>query len=204
MIVILILCSCDNQPNHSKDEKLQNPKQTFTAKPSISNETISIYDINNSVIGTIERYEALVLIGDSIIYTKIPTVSDASISEMDYYRYNFKTKENIKLGTVKNWSYEAKYDTTIIGNSLYMLVTTGEIADIANRTLHLYKVDLINNTMSVVFSEKGGFPYNSMTAVDNRLLMVRVIKGGSELEEYNTETKKRRILQKFDFDDKKM
>lgn len=122
---------------------------------------------------------------------------------MDYYRYIFETNENIKLGTIKNWSYEAKYDTTVIGNSLYMIVTTGEISDIENRTLHLYEVDLISNTMSVVFSEKGGFPYNTMTAVGTKLLMVRVIAtGGSELEEYNTETNERKILKKFDFDDK--
>lgn len=200
---IIILCSCDR---NSENEKIRDSKQTITssnASTSISNDTISIYDINNAKIGGIERYGVLVLTDDSIIYNKIPTGSVDSITEMDYYRYIFKTKENIKLGTVKNWSYEAKYDTTVIGNSLYMFVTTGEISDIENRTLLLYKVDLISNTMSVVFSEKGGFPYNTMTAVGNKLLMVRVIAtGGSELEEYNTETNERKILKKFDFDDK--
>lgn len=200
LIFILILCSCED---HAKNQKIQDVKQTLTPNASISNEAISIYDINNTKIGTIERYGALVLTDDSIIYNKIPTGSVDSISEMDYYRYMFKTKENIKLGTVKNWSYEAKYDTTVIDNSLYMFVTTGEISDITSRTLRLYKIDLKSNTMSVVFSETGGFPYNSMTAVGKKLLMVRVIAtGGSELDEYNTETKERKTLKKFDFDDK--
>ncbi|WP_028612758.1 hypothetical protein [Paenibacillus harenae] len=193
---IMILCSCDDNSENDFE-------QTITASTSIPNETISIYDINNAKIGEIERYGILVLTDDSIIYNKIPTGSVDSITEMDYYRYIFETNENIKLGTVKNWSYEAKYDTTVIGNSLYMMVTTGEISDIENRTLHLYKVDLISNTMSVIFSEEGGFPYNTMTAVGNKLLMVRIIPtGGSELEEYNTETNERKILKKFDFDDK--
>lgn len=199
LALIMILCSCDD---NSENEKIRDSKQSITAIPSISNEKISIYDINNAKIGEIERYGILVLTDDSIIYNKIPTGSVGSVTDMDYYRYIFKTKENIKLGTVKNWTYEAKYDTTVIGNSLYMFVTTGKL-DIENRTLHLYKVDLISNTMSVIFSEKGGFPYNTMTAVGDKLLMARVIAtGGSELEEYNTETNERKILKKFDFDDK--
>ncbi|WP_336787676.1 hypothetical protein [Paenibacillus sp. MMO-177] len=197
---LLILCSCDN---NSENGETRDSKQTISASTSLSNEIISIYDINNAKIGEIERYGILVLTDDSIIYNRIPTRSVDSIAEMDYYRYNFETKENIKLGTIENWSYEAKYDTTVIGNSLYMFVTTGEISDIKNRTLHLYRVDLISNTMSVIFSEKGGFPYNTMTAMGNKLLMVRVIPtGGSEIEEYNTETNERKILKKFDFDDK--
>lgn len=200
LIFILILCSCDD---HTKNQKTQDLKQTLTPNTSISNETISIYDINNTKIGKIERYGTLVLTDDSIIYNKIPTGSVDSISEMDYYRYIFKTKENIKLGTVNDWSYEAKYATTVIDKSLYMFVTTGEISDITSRTLRLYKIDLKSNTMSIVFSETGGFPYNSMTAVGKKLFMVRVIAaGGSELEEYNSETKERKIVKKYNFDDK--
>jgi hypothetical protein len=203
LVFIMILCSCDD---NSENEKIRDSKQTITASTastSISNETISIYDINNAKIGQIERYGILVLTDDSIIYNKIPTGSVDSITDMDYYRYIFKTKENIKLGTVKDFSYEAKYETTVIGNSLYMFITAGDFADIKNRTLHLYKVDLISNTMSVIFSQKGGFPFSTMTAVGNKLLMDRLIAtGGSELEEYNTETNERKILKKFDFDDK--
>ncbi|MCD1260400.1 hypothetical protein B5M42_016495 [Paenibacillus athensensis] len=201
--LLFILCSCTD---NSENTELRNSRQTMTtdtATASISNETISIYDIHHAKIGEIERYGILVLTDDSIIYNKIPTKSTDSITAMDYYRYIFKTKENIKLGTVNNWAYEAKYDTTVIGNSLYMLVTTGEISDIQNRTLHLYKVDLLHNTMSVVFSEQGGFPYNTMTAVGNQLYIVRVLAtGGSELDVYNTATNERKLLKKFAFDDK--
>lgn len=203
LVLLIILCSCDN---NSANEKRGDSKQTIsqgTTSNSILNETISIYDINNVIIGEIERYGILVLTDDSIIYNKIPAGSVESAAKMDYYRYIFETKDNIKLGTVDNWLYEAKYDTTVIGDSLYMFVTTGTSLDRENRTLHLYKVDLNNNAMSVVFSEKGGFPYNSMTAVGNKLLMARVIaKGGSELEEYDIETNERKILKRFDFDNK--
>jgi len=84
-----------------------------------------------------------------------------------------------------------------------MYISTGEILDIENRMLYLYEVDLVSNTMSVILSEEGGFPYNTMTAAENRLLMVRVIStGGCVLEEYSTETNERKILKKFDFDDR--
>ncbi|GGG57917.1 hypothetical protein [Paenibacillus radicis (ex Gao et al. 2016)] len=200
LVFMMILYSC---VDNSQNKEIHESKQTIIPGTTISNETISIYDIHNAKIGEIERYGILVLTDDSIIYNRIPTGSVDLITEMDYYRYIFATKEIIKLGTVENFSYEAKYDTTVIGNSLYMMVTTGEISEIENRTLHLYKVDLISNTMSVVFSEEGGFPYNTMTAVGDKLFMIRVNPaGGSELEVYNTETNERKIVKKFEFNDK--
>ena len=206
---LIIFSGCSNTSvgnsetlSKNTDNSEKNSEQTIDTSAAIANERISIYDINNVKIGEIERYGILVQTDDSIIYTKIPTGSVDSITEMDYYRYIFAKNESIKLGTIKNWSYEAKYDTSIIGNSLYMFITTGDIYDINNRTLELYKVDLTNNTMSSVFSEKGGFPYNTMTVVGNKLLMSRVLAaGGCELEEYDTITEKRKLLKKFDFND---
>lgn len=199
---LIILSGCIRTPE--SDNKMPSDfKQTIDRNATISNEKISIYNINNTKIGEIERYGILVQTDDSIIYSKIPTGSVNSINEMDYYRYIFDTNENIKLGTIKNWSYEAKYDTSVIDNSLYMFITTGDTHVISNRTLELYKVDLSDNTMSVIFSEKGGFPYNTMTVTGNKLLMVRVITaGGCEVEEYDTISGSRKIIKKFDFNDK--
>jgi len=158
---LIILSGCIRTPESdnktSSDSKMPSDfKQTIDPNATISNEKISIYNINNTKIGEIERYGILVQTDDSIIYSKIPTGSVNSINEMDYYRYIFDTNEDIKLGTIKNWSYEAKYDTSVIDNSLYMFITTGDTHVISNRTLELYKVDLSDNTMSVIFSEKGG------------------------------------------------
>ncbi len=122
---------------------------------------------------------------------------------MDYYRFMIKTNETIKLGTIKNLSnYQANCDTVAVGNSLYLFVTTGDFIHREKRALHLYKMDLTTNKMSVAFTEKGGFPY-SMTAVGNKLIMVELGAGSSyKIEEYNTETGKRRILKIYDFDEK--
>ena len=106
---LMILCGCEVNATH---EKARGYEQSVFEGASFSNETISIYNINNIKIGEIERYGILLLTEDSIIYNKIPTGSAYSINEMAYYRFVFETSENIELGTVDNWTYEAKYDTT--------------------------------------------------------------------------------------------
>lgn len=167
----------------------------------IENETLEIYDISNKVIGQFEHYGAVTQLEDGFIYAKIPTGRTDKITKMDYYRYVFATKENIKIGTIENWSYEAGYCNSYISNHLFISVTT-DINVAEKRTLKILDIDLDSNTMSEISSEKGGFPYNSMTVAGNRVLITKVVTNGSNLEEYNTETKETKKLMSFAFDDK--
>ena len=119
---------------------------------------------------------------------------------MDYYRYDFATNRSVKIGTIENWVYESKYNTTVIGNTLYMFITTQE-EDQKESTLHLYKIDLESNGMSVVFSEKGAFMYNSMTSFGDTLYIVQILNNRCDIIAYDTVSGARQVLKRFEFDD---
>lgn len=167
---------------------------------SIRNTHYGIYDADEHKIGEIDSYGILIQTDDSIIYNHLPQATSQEITDMDYYRYDFATNRSVKIGTIENWVYESKYNTTVIGNTLYMFITTQE-EDQKESTLHLYKIDLESNGMSVVFSEKGAFMYNSMTSFGDKLYIVQIPDNGCDIIAYDTVSGTRQVLKRFDFDD---
>ncbi|MFR7477650.1 MAG: hypothetical protein ACLUUJ_02090 [Acutalibacteraceae bacterium] len=167
---------------------------------SIRNTHYGIYDADEHKIGEIDSYGILIQTDDSIIYNHLPQATSQEITDMDYYRYDFATNRSVKIGTIENWVYESKYNTTVIGNTLYMFITTQE-EDQKESTLHLYKIDLESNDMSVVFSEKGAFQYNAMTSFGDTLYIVQILDNGCDMIAYDTVSGARDILKRFDFDD---
>lgn len=198
IIISIIFCGCNNMTNDDQNKNFSTDNESN--KPYFSNISQKIYNIDNEVIGELEHYGMFMQTEDSIIYTKIPNGATNTITSMDYYRYVISTKEEIKLGTIENW-VQLGMEMAYIDNHLYFFVATGNIYDINHRTLNLVDIDLINNTLSEIFSEKGGWPYNSMTAVGDKILMTKVLVNGCNLEIYNTKTKETEILKHFDFDD---
>lgn len=167
---------------------------------SIRNTHYGIYDADEHKIGEIDSYGILIQTDDSIIYNHLPQATSQEITDMDYYRYDFATNRSVKIGTIENWVYESKYNMTVIGNTLYMFITTQE-EDQKESTLHLYKIDLESNGMSVVFSEKGAFQYNAMTSFGDKLLIVQILDNGCDMIAYDTVSGTRQVLKRFEFDD---
>lgn len=167
---------------------------------SIRNTHYGIYDADEHTIGEIDSYGILIQTDDSIIYNHLPDETSQEITNMDYYRYDFSTNQSMKIGTIENWVYESKYNTTVIGSTLYMLITTQE-DDQKESTLHLYKIDLESNDMSVVFSEKGAFQYNAITSFGDKLYIVQILDNGCDMIAYDTVSGTRQVLKRFDFDD---
>lgn len=168
---------------------------------SIRNTHYGIYDADEHTIGEIDSYGILIQTDDSIIYNHLPEETSQEITNMDYYRYDFSTNQSMKIGAIENWVYESKYNTTVIGNALYMLITTQDSDNESESTLHLYKIDLSSNDMSVVFSEKGAFQYNSMTSFGDTLFIVQILANRCEIIAYDTVGGTRQVLKRFDFDD---
>ena len=168
---------------------------------SIRNTHYGIYDADEHKIGEIDSYGILIQTDDSIIYNHLPDETSQEITDMDYYRYDFATNRSVKIGTIENWVYESKYNTTVIGNTLYMLITTQDFDNESESTLHLYKIDLESNDMSVVFSEKGAFMYNSMTSFGDTLYIVQILNNRCDIIAYDTVSGTRQVLKRFEFDD---
>ena len=193
--------ACEQNQIKNDESKLNNNDYYSAEEFAFSNELLPIYNKNNESIGQINHYGSIIQTNDSIIYTKIPTDKVNSITEIDYYRYMIDTKQDIKLGTINNWAQQST-ESVCLDEHLYLLITTGEMSDKQNRTVKLLDIDLKNNSIKVVLSEKGGFPYNSMVGVGDKLFIAKVLSNGSCIEEYNIKTNKIKTLIKFDFNDK--
>lgn len=207
ILALIIICllamnftACEQNQIKNNESKLNNNNYS-TKEFAFSNESLPIYNKNNETIGQINHYGSLIQTNDSIVYTKIPTDKVNSITEIDYYRYMLDTKQDIKLGTINNWAQQST-ESVCLDEHLYLLITTGEVSDEQNRTVKLLDIDLKNNSIKVVLSEEGGFPYNSMVGVEDKLFIAKVLSNGSCIEEYNIKTNKTQTLIKFDFNDK--
>lgn len=161
------------------------------------NHDFEIYN-NGKKVDTLNLYGLFKQIDNGFIYSKI---NKDSPNEMEYYRYYFDKKNSVKLGSIKNWSMQI-HDKAYVNNHLCFTASTGDITDEENRTLEFIDIDLNKNKMTTVFSDKGGFPYDTVTGADNLVIITKVLDNGTSLELYDTETQKFKQLKYLEFDDK--
>lgn len=161
------------------------------------NHDYEIYN-NGKKVDTLNLYGLFKQIDNGFIYSKI---NKDSPNEMEYYRYYLDKKNSVKLGSIKNWSMQI-HDKAYVNNHLCFTSSTGDITDEENRTLEFIDIDLNKNKMTTVFSDKGGFPYDTVTGADNLVIITKVLDNGTSLELYDTETQKFKQLKYLEFDDK--
>ena len=161
------------------------------------NHDYEIYN-NGKKVDTLNLYGLFKQIDNGFIYSKI---NKDSPNEMEYYRYYLDKKNSVKLGSIKNWSMQI-HDKAYVNNHLCFTASTGDITNEENRTLEFIDIDLNKNKMTTVFSDKGGFPYDTVTGADNLVIITKVLDNGTSLELYDTETQKFKQLKYLEFDDK--
>ena len=161
------------------------------------NHDFEIYN-NDKKVDTLNLYGLFKQIDNGFIYSKI---NKDSPNEMEYYRYYLDKKSSVKLGSIKDWSMQIN-DKAYVNNHLCFTASTGDITDEENRTLEFIDIDLNKNKMTTVFSDKGGFPYDTVTGSDNLVIITKVLDNGTSLELYDTETQKFKQLKYLEFDDK--
>lgn len=189
MTVAVMLSGCLKMPI-----QIQTPNTANT-----ENIVLPIYNLSNEQICEIEHCWHTLLVGNDIIYGKI--INNSGDSE--FYRYNIKTNENIKLGTVKEMAHQAP-QRALIDNHLYLSVTTGPLLDADNREVKVIDIDLDSNTLSETMVMKGSFPYNYMAAVGDKLFVADITHYGTDIKSYDPKTKEVKIAKSFEFDYDKM
>lgn len=160
LIFSLSGCAVLSSNNNSSPEQEKNP-----------NETISIYDKDETFITDIEHFGSITQTDDGFIYSKLASNSTNKVYVMEYFHYIFSTDEHKKLGTIENWVYEATYDSFCKNNHIYMLITTGNPYNFNETENYLYDMDLLNNTMTGFMLENATSPYNSMTFVNDKIFI---------------------------------
>lgn len=199
MIAFLLqLCGCsidtDSKMNDNEKAVVSNEEE------SNQNEKLIIYD-KQQVLGEIYHFGNIIQIDNGIIYSKWSDNKE-SAAAMEYYRYNYNDNKSIFLGEINGWSLQTQ-ETAFINNHVYFFASTGDVASYDNRELKLMDLNLERDVMSEVFSEKGGFPYCSIEKINDSVLMAKVNKNGSSVEEYNPQTGQIKKLKSVEYDDEK-
>lgn len=189
LICSLYLSACHNNQTDNKtdiNDSINNTENVTIEDAFGFNTTIPIYNAADQEIGSVCVHECLVLIDSSILYTKIPDGVSAPSVELEYRLYDIETGEDNMLGTVSNWFYNESYETTVVGDHLYMSISTGELTEQDNRKQTIYDVDLTAYSMTPILEIEGGIPYNSFTIADDKLILAELLENGeTDLIEYD-------------------
>lgn len=194
-------CNTSSSSNNSTEQTTVTNTDDLSLDSDIEttelNHNLEIYN-NGKKVDTLNLYGLFKQIDNGFIYSKI---NKDSPNEMEYYRYYLDKKNSVKLGSIKNCSMQI-HDKAYVNNHLCFTASTGDITDEENRTLEFIDIDLNKNKMTTVFSDKGGFPYDTVTGADNLVIITKVLDNGTSLELYDTETQKFKQLKYLEFDDK--
>lgn len=200
-LLSLYACNTSSSSNNSTEQTTVTNTDDLSLDSDIEttelNHDFEIYN-NGKKVDTLNLYGLFKQIDNGFIYSKI---NKDSPNEMEYYRYYLDKKNSVKLGSIKNWSMQI-HDKAYVNNHLCFTTSTGDITDEENRTLEFIDIDLNKNKMTTVFSNKGGFPYDTVTGADNLVIITKVLDNGTSLELYDTETQKFKQLKYLEFDDK--
>lgn len=200
-LLSLYACNTSSSSNNSTEQTTVTNTDDLSLDSDIEttelNHDFEIYN-NGKKVDTLNLYGLFKQIDNGFIYSKI---NKDSPNEMEYYRYYLDKKNSVKLGSIKNWSMQI-HDKAYVNNHLCFTTSTGDITDEENRTLEFIDIDLNKNKMTTVFSDKGGFPYDTVTGADNLVIITKVLDNGTSLELYDTETQKFKQLKYLEFDDR--
>ena len=183
LFLFLTLAACSNSEPTTYSSEPQNMQQ------NLMNEIIPVYDAEEQLIVELEHYGAISQTDNGFIYSKLSANSDESNFEMEYYHFDFSQNQSTKLGTIKNWVYEAHYDTIYSDNHIYMLITTGNAYNFDETKNYLYDIDLEEASMSATVLENTSVPYNSMTLTGDKIIIAAPKNGRCCIYEYYIEIK---------------
>ncbi len=96
----------------------------------------------------------------------------APTSTAIYHWIDTSAREDVPLMTLEDQGYEAVYTRTELGGAVYTLALTGNPTDDAPDTLWLLCIDGPGRTAEKYRITDNGFPYCSMAAMEDRLLIV--------------------------------
>lgn len=163
------------------------------------NESYAVYDINNNELAVLDTYLSPWLYEDKLIYSRLPKTHTTNGGTMDFYCYNISDKTEDYLGTIKDYSLMMSDQSVIYKQHIYIPVTLGDIYDETKRDYVVYDIDLVNKSMSKIVTIPHGFQYNTMTVVNDKILITNLQNDGDNtVEEYDINTKEMKTVISLD------
>lgn len=199
LLMSAVISSCNNI-----DTVSDKSSDLSELKTSDKNSEYTIYDGKNQEIGKIYAHSHSILVDNSILYTKALEGED-NTEILEYRLYNIETKEDHILTRINNYLYDAAHNT-IVGDKLYMCITTGSLTERKKRKQTLYELNMKTFEMRAIMEIDGGFPYNSFTVVGNDTIVFAEMldNGGTDLIKLKITDQKTEIPVVHKYDEDKM
>lgn len=181
-LVIVLTISCVVSSCNNIDTVSNRKSDSSDLKTSDKNTEFIIYDGKNQEIGKLYAFSHSILVDNSILYTKALEEGD-STEIIEYRLYNIETKEDHPLTRIYDYSYDNAHNAIIVGDKMYMCVTTGTLTERKKRKQTLYELNMKTFEMIAVMEIEGGFPYNTFTLVGNDTIVFAEMldNGGTDL-----------------------
>ena len=164
-------------------ENSKNISDEFSDTKETDKNMTDIVDRDGRHIGQIPFNTGITLTNSGIFYTTVISgaaspdtvtvgMNEGAKDKVIYHLYDTKTCESYTFGSITDQDYEAGYCRTELDGKLYTLITTGNALDKDPDPLLLVEFDLQAHTINQYTISENGFPYTSMTSVNDKLLIL--------------------------------
>ena len=164
-------------------ENSKNKSDEFSDTKETDKNMTDIVDRDGRHIGQIPFNTGITLTNSGIFYTTVISgaaspdtvtvgMNEGAKDKVIYHLYDTKTCESYTFGSITDQDYEAGYCRTELDGKLYTLITTGNALDKDPDPLLLVEFDLQAHTINQYTISENGFPYTSMTSVNDKLLIL--------------------------------
>ena len=136
-------------------------------------ETVAaILDGDGTILGEIDARASATAADDGIFYSVFSPKEGEFTSTAVYRFWRASDGRDVRLGALEEQSYEAVYARTELSGVLYTLALVGSPFDDSPDRLLLLACDPGKETLKAFTLTEHGFPYASMAAVGERLLIM--------------------------------
>ena len=164
-------------------ENSKNISDEFSDTKETDKNMTDIVDRDGRYIGQIPFNTGITLTNSGIFYTTVISgaaspdtvtvgMNEGAKDKVIYHLYDTKNCESYTFGSITDQDYEAGYCRTELDGKLYTLITTGNALDKDPDPLLLAEFDLQAHTINQYTISENGFPYTSMTSVNDKLLIL--------------------------------
>lgn len=164
-------------------ENSKNISDEYSDKKETDKNMTDIVDRDGRHIGQIPFNTGITLTNSGIFYTTVISgaaspdtvtvgMNEGAKDKVIYHLYDTKTCESYTFGSITDQDYEAGYCRTELDGKLYTLITTGNALDKDPDPLLLAEFDLQTHMINQYTISENGFPYSSMTSVNDKLLIL--------------------------------
>ena len=174
LMVIMLFSSCETVNDNVSDIPQSQPEQKASASPSqpaVAPSTAVTVSKGERVVPEVDidyNYSLEALIGDKILYTADINQTEMT-SDRVYKFYDLTEKKATEIATIKSWHTDS--GSKAIMNGKYAYFALGHYVQKAegeeDALTTLYKMDVENNTLTELKTEKLFPPFTHFRAIDD-------------------------------------